>query len=89
MSILRGGVVTLHVLDAGGTPVTLDVEDTLPLGVSDQRGGHYRYEATLHRLTAARFAECGSLITEETTAAIIDEQMWTVFDLCWYCFPRS
>lgn len=76
-------MVTLDVLDAGSNPVALDLEEVTLLGVEEDEWG-----GTLHRLDAARFAECGSrhATREEEAGSLSQRHHYT---LCWYCFPRS
>lgn len=81
----RGGLVTLEVLDAARNPITLDMPGEELLGYTSF--SHEDQSTTLHRLDAARFAECGSYVGAIITADEIIHP--TGITLCWYCFPRS
>lgn len=77
----------LTVLDAGGTPTTLEVPNGELLGYTT--ASHEDRTTSLHRLDGARFAECGSYVGATVTASQVDDRQGRQLTLCWYCFPRG
>lgn len=79
----RGGMVTIEAVDAAHCPVALELPADALVGYSHA----CREDRTnlLHRLDAARFAECGSYVGSLIAADEVNTQV----TLCWYCFPRG